>query len=391
MICLRRPKKIKKAQSTKPTPTPISFPHFSSSTGKSTTLRVALSKLPKECQVALLNVRSDEAELYKKAHKNTVLLQHGSGIRSCLDQFREGQFVVVEDIISLANKDEESLCYLINYKAHHDRLRIVCVSHMLYKTKMLTLLPLFNFVLITLSPSSRGLLKIACSQGYHLDGGKTQQWLDYFDSRCSPTPGSFAYINSAKQTLHFLTSNQDNSDDDDDDEDDDNDDYEDDGENEEKVAGACEATSRVKGVGNRLKRKATAKAGGYSLTRQADAAETLEKRFAECFNGHERAVTARAIFSVISKVLTSNDCTAFRPFDLSFAFAQRRSAAKLKRISIVDYIDCLLDANPTASADPSHKALHRYLKQRCKLPKMFIRNPNFVLPDDGLDSSDESV
>ena len=341
----------------------------SSSTGKSTTLRTALSKLPRQCQVALLNVRSDEAELYKRAHGNTVLLQCGSAIRSCLDQFKEGQFVVVEDIISLANKDEESLRYLINYKAHHDRLRIVCVSHMLYKTKMLTLLPLFNFVLITLSPSSRGLLKIACSQGFHLDAGKTQQWLDAFDGRCSSVPGSFAYINSAKQTLHFLTSGGGSDDDDDDDDDD----------GSEENGGQRSSSSRPK----------RGRGVGSDQRTVANVAEVLEKRFAECFNGHERAATARAIFSVISKVLTSS--TAFRPFDLSFAFAQRRATTKLKRISIVDYVDCLLDASPTSPADPSHKALHRYLKQRCKLPKMFIRNPNFVLPDDGVDSSDESA
>ena len=386
-----------KKESTKPTSKALFiFVCFSSSTGKSTTLRAALSQLPKDCQVALLNVRSDEAELYKKAHKNTVILmQHGSGIRSCLDQFRRGQFVVIEDIISLANKDEESLRYLINYKAHHDLLRIVCVSHMLYKTKMLTLLPLFNFVLITLSPSSRGLLKIACSQGFHLDAGKTQHWLDRFDSRCTSTPGSFAYVNSAKQTLHFLANNGNNNDDnnsdevDDGDHDDDDDDDNDDDENFDASATAGSSSrgrqrGSVRGVGKQ-------KTKGYSLSSRTSESEMLEKRFAECFNGHERAVTAKAIFSVISKVLTSSDCSAFRPFDLSFAFAQRRSAAKLKRISIVDYIDCLLDASPAAPADPSYRALHRYLKQRCKLPKMFIRNPNFVLPDDGLDSSDESA
>ena len=91
-------------------------------------------------------------------------------------------------------------------------------------------------------------------------------------------------------------------------------------------------------------------------------------------------------------MLTNPECrSAFRPFDLSFAFAQRRATAKRKRVSVVDYVDSLLDESPAARADPMHKALHRYLKQRCKLPKMFIRNPHFVLPDDGVESSDENV
>ena len=323
----------------------------------------------------MLNVRADEAELYKRAHSKTVVLQCGTAIRECLDQLKGGQFVVIEDIISLANKDEESLRQLINYKAHHDKLRIVCVSHMLYKTKMLTLLPLFNFVLITLSPSSRGLLKIACSQGFHLEAEKAEQWMQSFASRCTGQPGSFAYINSARQTLHFLPDDEDDDDDDDDDDD------------AEPVA------KRVREVGNVTARGARRRwAAGEVVSAAPSAAPVdLEKRFAECFAGHERAATARAIFSVISKVLTSRECTAFRPFDLSFAFAQRRASTKLKRVSIVDYVDCLLDAGPTAAADPSHKALHRYLRPRCKLPKMFIRNPHFALPDDGVDSSDESA
>jgi len=241
---------------------------------------------------------------------------------------------------------------------------------MLYKTKMLTLLPLFNFVLFTLSPSSRGLLKVACTQGFHLDSQTTESWLNQFSAKCAKNkqPGSFAYIDSAKVQFHFESSSSSSSSSSQikvaspnstDDDDDDDDDY-----------GSPKSSKKIK----------------LSLSDTS----TLEKRFAECFAGHERASTARAIFSVISKVLTSPRCTAFRPFDLSFAFAQRRSAAKLKRVSIVDYVDCLLDPAPTARADASHKALHRYLKSRCKLPKMFILNPNFVLPDDDLETSDES-
>ena len=366
-------KKVKKKQinGIKKKPPPSSF-ISSSSTGKSTTVREALTKLPKHCEVSLLNVRHDEAELYKRAHKRTTVLDFGTGIRENMGHFKKGQFIVIEDIITLANKDEESLRQLINYKTHHDELRIICISHMLYKTKMLTLLPLFNFILFTLSPTSRGLLKVACSQGFNLEIDLTERWLKLFSDRCSkPQPaGSFAFINSAAQTLHF-SSPQKNDDNDDDDDD-----------------------ERVGFARSSLKRPASTARSRLSISKRAAVGdnESLEKKFAECFSSHEKAATARAIFSVISKVLTSRECgSAFRSFDISFAFAQRRAAAKRKRVSVVDYVDSLLDESPAARADPLHKALHRYLKQRCKLPKMFIRNPHFVLPDDGVESSDENV
>jgi len=366
------------------------FIFSSSSTGKSTAVREAISKLPKDCEVALLNVRADEVELYKRAHKRTLVLQSGTAIRDCIDDFRKGQYVVVEDIINLADKDEAGLRELINFKAHHDELRIICISHMLYKTKMLTLLPLFNFVLFTLAPSSRALLKIACVQGFRLDSKTVDLWQSKFVVNCKRgAKGSFAYIDSAQMKLHFsdvttlqtsssstssssshiekVAENDDNAEGDDDDNDDD--DCNVDGEHYQRL-GKYKNSIRKRKFSSDL--------------------DSLERKFAECFAGHPKASTAKAIFSIISKVLTDPQCSAFRSFDMSFAFAQRRTSSKLKRVSIVDYIDSLLDSAPVARADPSHKALHRYLKKRCKLPKMFILNPSFVLPDDSFETSDES-
>jgi len=341
--------------------------------------------LPKDCEVALLNVRADEVELYKRAHKKTLVLQSGTAIRDCIDDFRKGQYVVVEDIINLADKDEAGLRELINFKAHHDELRIICISHMLYKTKMLTLLPLFNFVLFTLAPSSRALLKIACVQGFRLDSKTVDLWQSKFVANCKRgASGTFAYIDSAQMKLHFsdvttsssssshfekvagykeVGEDDDNAEGDDDDVDDDDDDH-------------YQSLGKYK---NSIKRR-----------KFPSDLDSLERKFAECFAGHPKASTAKAIFSIISKVLTDPQCSAFRSFDMSFAFAQRRTSSKLKRVSIVDYIDSLLDSAPVARADPSHKALHRYLKKRCKLPKMFILNPSFVLPDDSFETSDES-
>jgi len=340
----------------------------SSGSGKSTLVRKALASLAKDCPVVLVNVRADEVTAYKKAHKNTVATE-ASCLSEAIANFIPGGYVVIEDIIDLAKKEERTLRKLLNFDAHHNGLRVVCVAHLLYRTSLLSLVSLFNFVTFTLNNAGRALIKQAATFSFYLEPSKSTAWVAGFSKACKKwgEHGGCVYISCMEVKIYHRTNDNVSSQ------------LEGTGEEEDEINSLprddqlSSSQSNSYSSGAQTKRTKRCKP---NEPREGSHSQLIE-RFASCFKGHEQCSTAVSIFSIVANVIANE--ASFRSFDLTFSFRQRRTPHTVKRISLVDYIDSLIDARPLSPASRDFKVLHRYLSERCKIPLLFVLNPHFRL------------
>ena len=116
-------------------------------TGKTFGLKIILKQilsLQKHATLYTINVKDSEyAAEFKKQHVATKFEK--------IESFRKGSVVVVEDIIDLNTKEEIALRQLLNWHAHHKKLKVFCVSHNIFKTKLYNTLSYFKFVIFTSS------------------------------------------------------------------------------------------------------------------------------------------------------------------------------------------------------------------------------------------------
>jgi len=310
-------------------------------------------------------VRSDEVVAYKKAHGKTLATE-ATSLTEAIDSFTSDGYVVIEDIINLAKREERVLRKLLNYDAHHNRLRIVCVAHLLFRTSLLSLVPLFNFTIFTLNTAGRSLIKQAGMYSFYLESTRSAAWAASFANACKRwgEHGGYVYICCKEVKLYHR--------------------------DEFNATTPLELDVEIaKKEG--LKRTSNSKKGALKARERVDieAGETatahLIDRFACCFKNHEQAAIAVSIFSIVANVIV--DEPSFRAFDLTFAFKQKRHPGTVRRISLVDYVDTLIDAHPLTGASRDFKVLHRYLSDRCKIPLLFVLNPHFRLGRDDEASS----
>ena len=353
-----------------------SYLFIRSGSGKSTLVKRKLAQLDSKQAVYLLNVRPDEVEGYRKIHRNTVAVV-GVNLADSLSQVKGSSYIIIEDIICVSQKEEESIRMLLNYRAHHDKLRVICIGHMLYRTHLLTLVPLFNYLVFTLVNASRNLLKAAATFGFHLDKEEAAEWLATFSHQCSESNevGTYMYIDCSNVALHHST-------------------------NVEGSASAAKQGERNVALHTQQQKQLQlapskgAKRTAVMTRESASTSSAIEAKFANCFAGQSNSGIATAFFSIIVVVLQKQ--ASFRPHDLSLGFTRARLPSKLKRISVVDYTCSLLNERPASPPSTDHLVLHRFLCERCKIPALFIRNPYFwsttsdVSDDDDDDDDDDA-
>ena len=308
----------------------------------------------------------------------------GTNLADSLSQVKASSYIIIEDIICVSQKEEESIRMLLNYRAHHDKLRVICIGHMLYRTHLLTLVPLFNYLVFTLVNASRNLLKAAATFGFHLDKEEAAEWLATFTHNCSKSNqmGTYMYIDCSNVALHHSS------------------DVEEGGtskatkQNEHNLALHTHQQKQSQLVPIR-----GAKRPSVMSRESASTSSAIEAKFANCFAGQSNSGIATAFFSIIVVVLQKQ--ASFRPHDLSLGFTRARLPSKLKRISVVDYTCSLLNERPASPPSTDHLVLHRFLCERCKIPALFIRNPYFWSTtsdvsddddddDDGNDNDDDN-
>ena len=121
-------------------------------------------KIPK---LYTINVRDVE---YLKDFKNYSTLKFEQ-----INRIKDKSVVIVEDIITLNAKEESQLRLLLNWYAHHKRLKFFCVSHNIFKTKLFNTIGYFHFVVFTSSLSNLRIIK-NCLNYFQLDGDVWQNW-----------------------------------------------------------------------------------------------------------------------------------------------------------------------------------------------------------------------
>ena len=359
-----------------------------------------LSEQKPDIKVYLINVRPKEVRKYQKAHKLCIALKD-TDLKSADQIITPKSIVIIEDIIDFRGGDERLMRSWLNYRAHHNRLRIFCVGHTVFKTTLQTMLPLFNYVIFTCSPSSIPLISQTVTY-FRLAKEVNEDWLSKFrplgsniyirvfidcsdhkfyllneDRECQllskigredttttttttttpsllPTSSSSSLqTNSAvpATVVKNYTSNGTRSN------------------------SKCPLTTVV--MPNTLRNNEMPSSSSSALTSTPIMSfEALEKRFAVFFQTHPDKSTAIAIFSIIVRVIPES---IFRQFDFTVTFKKSDEREAIKRISIVDYIDTLLERVPVTSTLEEFKVLHNFLSKLCSIPKLFIKNPEFRL------------
>lgn len=129
-----------------------------SGTGKSSLLKTLVSRLAKsKPRIYLINVRPDETAEYKKLTTLQIETITLEGAR----KVRPRSILIIEDIISLKEKEQTSLRETLNYIAHHKKCKVYCVTHGIFKTGLFTAMTFFNFLIFTNSPANAPIVKQA--------------------------------------------------------------------------------------------------------------------------------------------------------------------------------------------------------------------------------------
>ena len=290
--------------------------------------------LPKSMPVLLVNTRSDELAEYAQHHSKTKILNDFVKNKvlpsnSCL---------IVEDIVFLTVKEEQTLRRIINYDSHHKKVKIFCVSHTIHKTKIYSMLPLFHYIVFTAAASNVPVARNTLDF-FKMDKNVTEMWLDEF--KRNQGEGNYLVINCSTLKLFlstdFLTTFQ------------------------------LLRDSEGRGP-SILDRDA---AGGFDS--EIDSKQ-VEKDFQKLLEGHALKALACAVFSILIKNLKPS---FFDPKDFTVSF--RSLQGTIKKASIVDYILCLVSTDDTPSEDI--KVVHNFLSrdQKYIIPRAFYRN-KFLLP-----------
>lgn len=228
-------------------------------------------------------------------------------------------------------KEEQKLRHCLNYDSHHKSIRLFCVSHTIHKTSMFSMLPLFHYLVFTATASNIPVARFTFNF-FKLEKPVVQDWLSEFRKR--KKPGEYLIMDCSNLKLY----------------------------------GSDDFLETCYFIHDSVPKSTSDSdlAAGGGLTGEV---EKNEKRFEKFFDGHSQKSLAVAIFSVIARSLTSQFLDQ-KDFTLKF----RTRAGLDKKISIIDYIACLLDPSEIPSKDL--KVVHNFLQSNelCVLPRHLIKN-----------------
>jgi len=278
----------------------------------------------------LINVRGDEVAHYKKLHKQSNIIL-GSSILT-LKKVSKKSVVIIEDIITMTKDEEICMRKYLNYFAHHRQLKIFCVCHTVHKTRIYSMLPLFNYIIFTSSSSNIPVIRFTM-QYFKIEKDKVLEWMDNYN-KLNVRGGLIGdyYFFDCTQMIFYKTKI----------------DFE-----KAIVVGRLNDDDE-----NRSDSNAPTEAG-------------LVTRFDNFFEGNPLRSSACAIFSIIIKVLP---LTTVRDFDLTVNFVAKNGIEK--RISLVDYVHSLLTSDKPVT--DACLLLHEYVSRRCKIPTFFVVNQQFL-------------
>lgn len=302
-----------------------------SGSGKSYALKQIVQQLVAQAPsttIYTVNVRDEE-------YLSNVTKRIVPATFATLNSVKNDSIVLVEDIINLTNKEEARLRELLNWDAHHKSLKVFCVAHNIFKTKLFNTLSYFQFVVFTSSFGNLKLLK-NCLSYFQLEQNVSQKWLDKFRTY-NNAKGIYFYYCAAGRNF-FATDNLNSS-----------------------------VRRILLGNADEIKHPAGSKD-------EVNDIEKLQNRFELFLKGREQAQSAAALFSIVINCVSLKNV---RLHDLTLAFALKNGG--IKRVSLVDYINQLLMNPPPGQTPPTDLlALHKYITKHCTIPEIFVRNQEFL-------------
>jgi len=312
------------------------FSHFAYSTGsgKSTLIRKIVRKHLKQfgtLKIYLVNVSQKDEEWYKGKTSKLKSITF-----SKLDHADNNSLIIVEDIISMNKKEEIHLRKALNYNAHHKQQKIICVSHMVWKTSMYSMLTYFHYIFFTSRLQNIQNVRIT------LNFFKIETILNCIANFVKfgeqGKLGLFFFFNTAKMSFNFIT-------------------------DIEKTI-FKDITYEIKETKND-----ETKAGEKNIEK-SQKIQNLQIRFDKFVFGLDQSNAASSIFSIIANCVNIN---MIREHDLTIIFKTKTN--KIVRISLVDYAITMLA--PTANVNYKLIVLHNYLAKFCYIPNIFLQNETF--------------
>ena len=309
-----------------------------SGTGKSTLIRTMLKlnyKTNKKKNRSFVTVNARDSEYSTEKHigqqvKKDLSKLTTSGVKNSI--------VIIEDIISMSTKEEKTVRQILNYDAHHKRLKVFAIAHHVYKTSLFSMLPFFHYIIFTSSPSNLPLLKF-CLNYFKIDSDQSAEWTTLF--RNTQKSLSTCFVFDCQKVSLFV------------------------GHTIEQLTGEDKLTL-VGSAGEEYQ--------GSSQQSAQEKITILQDKFEKFMIGQVNRHEASAVFSIIVRCLP---LTNLREHDLTIAFRHKnpstlKSPGSSGRVSIVDYITTLL--KPKKSVTSEILFLHRYLKGICCIPEVFVKN-----------------
>ena len=287
--------------------------------GKTFGLKSILSSLLASNLVRLYTINVKDSEYVDDFKNNHSRIQLDSK-----DSIKPGSVVVVEDIIDLKTKDEIALRVLLNYDAHHKKLKVFCVSHNIFKTKLYNTISYFNFLMFTSSLGNLYVLK-KCLAYYQIEPELAEAWVEKF-KMFQGKQGIYFFFDSSQRLFY--------------------------------------ATNNLLDSHSNKPILAQSKNGGDAEKKRL----ALQNRFELFFKGRKNYSQAVAVFSIMNQCL---DPEQFKLVDLTVKF-RSKNGGEVKSVSVIDYIDCLLD--PEAQPTQAQEILHNFVRSHCTIPKIFVLN-----------------
>jgi hypothetical protein len=268
---------------------------------------------------------------------------------SQLSATKPNSTIIFEDIIYLTPANEKTLRQCLNFDAHHKAQKVFCVTHSVQKTAVWSLLPFFHYLIFSNSPSNKPVIRTCLKTVFKIDATIVENWLVQFLALATTNKQSkncYFYFDTSLMKFYFtpdLLNSISNS---------------------RQLSDTSTipdlSTGRVDAIAAQEKEK-------NELQKKI-----LESKFDKFTETHLLRAQAAAVFSILINCL---NLSLVRDHDLTISF-QSNLVRNTKRISLVDYILCLLDS---AGKPPSQDllVLHNYLKTFCNIPSIFVSNPYF--------------
>jgi len=337
-----------------------------------------------------LNVAPDELADYKKNCK-LGKVERLTGYQG-LGKTEKKSAVVIEDIINMSKKDEQHLRQSLNYDAHHKSQKLFCISHSIYKTSLYSTLSFFHYIIFTSAASNAPVLRFTLSY-FKLEKPTVEQWIERFKQKCtSLSKNQFVhFVFDCSEMKFWLVSKL--------------------GEKDQKLrlVGSTDARENDLGetisnfessivvtdvgkIANKKQRRHRQNSKRMKMNddddedddddrihedlfRTASLKKRMEETFSKLMEGHTSKTQATAVFSII---LGCVSVSQIREQDLTVCFRPKKTVVRAIRISLVDYIASLLEPNPTSRPDQALFDLHRFIRTLCYIPKIFIKNKQFL-------------